>query len=98
MPSPTSSRIDWFFLATNSLIPKNSPITIIVEYAIPKNGLIPSITSINPAIKIISRRSNFNKNRLNQIDKNMPSSVLVVYFIQNQFSNSSSLLDNMGTK
>ncbi len=94
MPSPTSSRMDWFFLATNSLIPKNNPMDMIAEYAIPKNGFIPSITRISPAIKIISRRSNFNKNKLNQIDKNMPSSVLVVYFIQNQFSNSSSLLDN----
>jgi len=28
----------------------------------------------------------------------MPNSVLVVHFIQNQFSNSSSLLDNGGTK
>jgi len=90
--------MDWFFLATNSLIPKNSPIDIIAEYAMPRNGLIPSITSINPAIKTTSRRSNFNKNKLNQIHKNMPNSVLVVHFIQNQFSNSSSLLDNGGTK
>ena len=47
-------------------------ITIITAYAGLMNGINPIMKSKSPAIKMISRLSNFNKTRPQRIDKNMP--------------------------
>ncbi|RMW33971.1 MAG: hypothetical protein EA439_02675, partial [Nitrosopumilus sp.] len=47
-------------------------ITIITAYAGLMKGINPIMKSKSPAIKIISRLSNFNKTKPQRIDKNMP--------------------------
>ncbi len=47
-------------------------ITIIAAYAGLMKGISPIMKSKSPAIKIISRLSNFNKTKPQGIDKNMP--------------------------
>ena len=47
-------------------------ITIITAYAGLMKGINPIMKSKSPAIKIMSRLSNFNKTEPQRIDKNMP--------------------------